>query len=788
MDRLRLMAVLAHPDDESLGFGGILAKYTSQGVETFVVTATRGERGRYRGYARDAAGHPGPQALAAIREAELRAAASALGVHELSVLDYGDQQIDRANPRDVIAAIAGHIRRVRPDVVVTFGPDGAYGHPDHIAISQFTTAAAVAAADPSFAIPGGVFSPHAVSKLYYMAWPHATWTAYEEAFRTLRSEVDGVERQAVPWPDWAITTVIDTRDVWPTVWRAVSCHESQIAAYERLKDLTPEHHEALWGQQCFYRAFSTVNGGRTRETDLFDGLREPIRMSADTAASASQGTMRHAPLSMDAATFGAIGHRLVDQLAEFLDSVPRRPVTRDESPSAVRDALDLTGPLPERGADPGSLVDSTARLLFNHSLLNGHPRFFGYITAPPAPIGILGDLLAAAVNPNVGAWILSPAATEIESQTVRWIAELINFPTQCGGILVSGGNMANFVCFLAARAAKAGWNVRDQGVIDRSGRRLRVYGSAETHTWIQKAADLAGLGTSSIRWIPTDGDLRMEVAALRLQIDADLAAGDVPVMVVGTAGSVSTGAVDPLSAIAAICRERGIWFHVDGAYGGFAAAAAGADEDLRALAEADSIAVDPHKWLYAPLEAGCALVRDPQLLRAAFAYHPPYYHFDEQVTNYVEHGPQNSRGFRALKVWLALRQAGAAGYRRMISDDMHLSRTLAEAVRRHPELQLLTQSLSITTFRYVPTELRSKLGDAAIERHLDALNERLLDRIQRGGEAFVSNAIIRGRYALRACIVNFHTSVADVEAVPGIVARLGRTLDAELRPDELRAP
>ena len=196
-------------------------------------------------------------------------------------------------------------------------------------------------------------------------------------------------------------------------------------------------------------------------------------------------------------------------------------MTRNESPSAVRDALDLTGPLPESGMDPGPLLERTAQLLFDHSLFNGHPRFFGYITASPAPIGMLGDFLAAAVNPNVGAWTLSPAATEIESQTVRWIAELIGYPADCGGLLVSGGNMANFVCFLAARAAKAGWDVREHGVAGESGRRLRVYGSAETHTWIQKAADLAGLGTASIRWIPTDGKLRMDVAALRRQIEAD---------------------------------------------------------------------------------------------------------------------------------------------------------------------------------------------------------------------------------------------------------------------------
>ena len=491
---------------------------------------------------------------------------------------------------------------------------------------------------------------------------------------------------------------------------------------------------------------------------------------------------RDAALAMDAATFRRLGHRLVDQVAEALESIPRGPVTREDSPSAVRAALDLTGPLPESGMDPAVLLERTTNLLFEHSLFNAHPRFFGYITASPAPIGILGDFLAAAVNPNVGAWTLSPAATEIESQTVRWIAELVGYPVECGGLLVSGGNMANFVCFLAARAAKAGWDVREQGVVDTSGRRLRVYASTETHTWIQKAADLGGLGTSAIRWIPTDARLRMDVDSLRRQLEADAAAGDVPCIVVGTAGAVSTGAVDPLPEIAKVCQEYGVWFHVDGAYGGFAAALPDAPADLRGLTQADSVAVDPHKWLYAPLEAGCVLVRDQEALRAAFAYHPPYYHFDEHATNYVDYGPQNSRGFRALKVWLALRHVGAAGYRAMIADDIRLSQATAEAVTRHPELELATQELSITTFRYVPRDLRARVGEPSVESHLDALNRELLDRLQRGGEAFVSNAIVGGRYLLRACIVNFHTERADVEALPEIAARIGRTVDATLRP------
>jgi LmbE family N-acetylglucosaminyl deacetylase len=270
----RLMAVLAHPDDESLGVGGVLAKYASEGVNVFLLTATRGDRGRYRGHPVGDEQHPGPSALATIRETELRAAASTLGIRDVSLLDYRDQHLDAAEPREAVARIVGHLRRVRPEVVVTFGPDGAYGHPDHVAISQFATAAVVAAANPDFRCDNDTATngSHAVSKLYYVAWPASTWAAYQAAFKTLRSSVDGVDRQATPWPDWAITTVVDTRGHWPTVWQAVSCHESQVSAYERLKDLPPERHEALWGRQSFYRAFSTVNGGRGLETDLFEGI------------------------------------------------------------------------------------------------------------------------------------------------------------------------------------------------------------------------------------------------------------------------------------------------------------------------------------------------------------------------------------------------------------------------------------------------------------------------------------------------------------------------------------
>ena len=240
--------------------------------------------------------------------------------------------------------------------------------------------------------------------------------------------------------------------------------------------------------------------------------------------------------------------------------------------------------------------------------------------------------------------------------------------------------MANFVCLLAARAAKAGWDVRTAG-IHPARPRLVICGSAETHTWIQKGADLFGFGTDAIRWIPVDEHQRMDVAELRRQIRIDRDRGDLPFFVVGTAGSVSTGAVDPLEEIGALCRAEGLWFHIDGAYGALAAGVPGAPADLRALRSADSVAVDPHKWLYAPLEAGCALVRDANHLRGAFAYHPAYYHFQDDVPNFVDYGPQNSRGFRALKVWLAHSTSAGAALQ-MIADDMALAGH--EMVTRHP--------------------------------------------------------------------------------------------------------
>ena len=491
---------------------------------------------------------------------------------------------------------------------------------------------------------------------------------------------------------------------------------------------------------------------------------------------------RRSVLDMSADEFRSVGHELVDRIAAFYESLGSRRLTPAELPDDVR-ALLGGDELPARGTDAAALLADVAPMLFDHSLHNGHPRFMGYITSSGAPIGALADLLAAAVNANVAKWDLSPLASEMESQAVRWLAQLTGYDPGCSGLLVSGGNMANFLAFVAARTAKVPFDVRQDGNYG-DARRLTAYASAETHTWIQKAADVCGLGAGGIRWIDTDADGRLSVDLLREQIDADREAGRLPFLVVGTGGSVSTGAIDPLRELAGVCGEQDLWLHVDGAYGAPAAVLPEAPDDLHALALADSVAMDPHKWLYCPIEVACVLTRDPDALRAAFGFRPEYYHFDASQasgTDYYELGMQNTRGFRALKLWLALRNAGRDGYVEAIRGDIRLAERLHERVDARDDFDAHAVNLSITTFRYVPEDLAGR-SDDSVEAYLNNLNQALLAELQTSGEAYLSNAVVDGKYLLRACIVNFRTTDEDVDSIPDTIAAIGRRQDEALRP------
>jgi glutamate/tyrosine decarboxylase-like PLP-dependent enzyme len=433
-------------------------------------------------------------------------------------------------------------------------------------------------------------------------------------------------------------------------------------------------------------------------------------------------------------------------------------------------------------------------MTFDYSGYLGHPRFYAYISGAGTVPGAAADLLAAGINMNAGGWRLAPSATEIELGLGRWFAQdVFGLPEGSGGALTSGGAMANFVALKVARDARAGWDVRRDGVA--AGPALGLYLSTETHVVSIRGADMLGIGSGNVRQIAVDDDHRIRVGDLRARIAEDREAGVHPFAVVATAGTVSTGVVDPLEEIAEVCRGEGLWFHVDAAYGGPAMLA----DDLRPLfagiEQADSIAFDPHKWLYTPHSGGCIVVRDMELMRRAFDVdYVAYVVKDEEHTDWGvdlgRHSPNFSRGFWALKVWVSLLAHGRKAYARRISHDAELARYLGARAEEHEEFELMAPvGLSITCFRYVPTDLSSsgpRPGGPARDAYLDELNNRLMTAIQLDGRVYCSNAVLDGRFCLRSCIVNFRTEAEDLDALLDVASELGATLDAELRPEELR--
>jgi aromatic-L-amino-acid decarboxylase len=481
-----------------------------------------------------------------------------------------------------------------------------------------------------------------------------------------------------------------------------------------------------------------------------------------------------------------LGERALDIWEELLERLRDLPVTRFEGAGSVRDAVTLD--IPEEPMPLDELVEHLRDVVLEHSTYLGHPRFYAYITGAGTVPGAAADLVAAGLNANVGGWRLSPAASEIEYHLTRWFAGQFGLPEGAGGILVSGGAMAGFVGLKVARDRKAGWDVRKEGVLGHPP--LVIYASEEVHSINERAADMMGLGREAVRLLPTDEEYRLRVDALRPAIEEDLAAGRKPIAVVGSAGTVATGAIDPLDEIAEVCAEHDLWFHVDGAYGGPGILA----DELRPLyagiERADSIAFDPHKWMYTPHSGGCILVRDFEDLPRSFNIHEyaPYTYEDKDATGTgvdgIDAGPQFSRGFWALKVWVSLLAHGRKAYARRIAHDVELARYLHDRAVERPEFEPAAPvTLSIACFRYVPPDLPEGEGR---EEYLDRLNERLMTELQMSGKVFPSNAVLRGRFVLRACIVNFRTEAEDLDALLDVASELGAKLDAELRPEVLR--
>jgi aromatic-L-amino-acid/L-tryptophan decarboxylase len=469
-----------------------------------------------------------------------------------------------------------------------------------------------------------------------------------------------------------------------------------------------------------------------------------------------------------------LGGRVLGLWTELIERMPSLPVSRELAPLDVAEAVALE--IPEDPMPVDDLVGHLRELTFEQSVYLGHPAFFAYICGAGTVPGAAAELLSAGLNPCLGGYRLGPGATEIELHLTRWLAHRFGMPDGAGGLMVTGGAMANFVALKCARDQRLGPDVREQGV--RAHGEVALYASEEAHVVIRRAADMLGLGAGAVRAIPADGRQRMRRDALAEAIERDVAAGVRPLALCATAGTTTTGSIDPLSAVADLAAEHDVWLHVDAAYGG----AAVLSDELRGLLDgierADSIAVDPHKWLYTPQSAGCVLLRDFGGLSRSFHSEASYIWLDEAVRHGVDFamlGPQFSRGFLALKVWVSLLAHGRAAYGRRIAHDVALARYLAELVEEHPDFELMCEPrLSICCFRYRPA------GWDGDEDALDRLNERVMTRIHADGRVFCSNAVIAGRFGLRACIVNYRTEAEDVERLLAVAAELG-ALEQEAR-------
>jgi aromatic-L-amino-acid/L-tryptophan decarboxylase len=452
--------------------------------------------------------------------------------------------------------------------------------------------------------------------------------------------------------------------------------------------------------------------------------------------------------------FRSAGHALVDAIADHLAGIPGQPVWQPV-PDDLRAEL-LSQPLPDGPTGVGPLAETIARDVLPYGMGNGHPAFFGWVNPPPSLPGVLASLSAAAINPSVVSG--DHAAVHLERAVVRWLAELVGYPHgPGGGLLTSGASAATIVCLAGARsraATAAGHDVRRSGL--RGGPRLLCYVPTEAHSCIGRAIELLGLGRESIRPVPlADGVLDPD--ALRSEIAADRAAGGTPALLVGSAGTVNSGGIDPLEALAEVAEAEGLWFHVDGAYGAFGVLDPAIAGRYRGMERADSLVLDPHKWLGVPVDAGCALVRRPDELREAFSVIPPYLRQDagQEVGTFAEYGPEQTRPFRALKTWATIAARGRTGIADQVVRANALARELAGMVETERSLELAAApQTSIVAFRASP--------DGCAPEQLEAINRALPEAVQARGRAFVTGTVYAGRETLRACILHPGTTEADL--------------------------
>lgn len=497
-------------------------------------------------------------------------------------------------------------------------------------------------------------------------------------------------------------------------------------------------------------------------------------------------------LDLGSDEFRELGYRAVDMIADYFEGIRDYPVFPGKAQSEIE--TEFVEELPESGQDPAAILDEwTDRVLPNATHL-GSPRYFGYVNGSGTMMSVLAEALAASVNMNAGGWKPAPAATEIERRTVRWVAQMIGYPTGCGGMFTGGGTMANLTAIVTGLRATVGRDTKARGHGTPTGRgRYTIYMSDhEGHSSIYRVAEVLGLGSEAVRLVQSRDDFTMDVDALEARLDRDAANGDIPFCVVAQVGSINVGAIDPLEPIARVCEERDLWFHADGACGAFGAILPEKRPQYAGLERADSVTLDPHKWLYIPYECGCVLVRDPDLLPRAFHMHAAYLEGIRRTPyeglDFFEASPKMSRGFKALKLWMTLKHYGVEGYRTLLGQNVLCTEHLDARVRQADDFVALHEpNLNLYSFQYAPPDLRETgtgpgESQEAIDRYLDELNQRIADEIQLSGVAFVMTTSIHGRTVLRLSICSHRTTLEDIDRTFEALREIGRREDRRLRP------
>jgi aromatic-L-amino-acid/L-tryptophan decarboxylase len=471
--------------------------------------------------------------------------------------------------------------------------------------------------------------------------------------------------------------------------------------------------------------------------------------------------------------FRTLAHRMLDETIDYLASRREQPVWQ-AMPTQVRASFDEL--LPVNGIGAEAVYLEFVERVRPYSNGNNHPRFWGWVQGTGTPLAMMADMLAAAMNPHMAGFDQAPKL--VEEQVLAWLVELMGMPRESSGLLATGGTMANLLGLAVALNAKAGFDIREHGLQGARGSRMVFYGSSETHGWCQKAAELLGLGNKAFRRVQTRSDFRADVEALRELIESDRREGMQPFCLVGTAGTINTGDTDDLSAIARVCREEKLWFHVDGAFGALARLSEKLRPMVAGIEEADSLAFDLHKWMYLPFEVGCVLVRDAEAHRKAFGLNQAY--FGDMTRGviagglpFADRGIELTRSFRALKVWMSLKAHGISAFARLIEQNVAQAKYLGGLIEARPELELLASvSLNVVCFRYRPPDF--------LENLLNALNKEVLLRLQESGIAVVSSTILEEKFALRAAITNHRSRREDFEILVQAVSKIGADVAREL--------